>query len=49
MVSFLMLPLLDNYIELSIHYIIQPYVKKQKQKQKEKENHRNKSMKAKVS
>lgn len=37
-----MLPLLDNYIELSIHYIIQPYVKKQKQK--EKENHRNKSM-----
>lgn len=44
-----MLPLLDNYIELSIHYIIQPYVKKQKQK--EKENHRNKSMtmKAKVS
>lgn len=40
-----MLPLLDNYIELSIHYIIQPYVKKQKPK----ENHRNKSMKAKVS
>lgn len=40
-----MLPLLDNYIELYIHCIIQLYVKKQKQK----ENHRNESMKAKVS
>lgn len=37
-----MLPLLDNYIELYINYIIQLYVKKQKEK--EKENHRNKSM-----